>query len=77
MKLQIVTPDEELFSGEVNSIVVPGTDGLIGILNDHAPMVSSLKQGKIKVDVDKQEKFFDVMGGVEEVLRNNVIILAT
>ncbi len=77
MKLQIVTPDEELFSGEVNSIVVPGTDGLIGILNDHAPMVSSLKQGKIKVDVDKQEKFFDVNGGVVEVLKNNVIILAT
>ena len=77
MKLQIITPDEELFSGEVNSIVIPGIDGLIGILNDHAPMVSSLKKGKIKVNSEKEEKFFDVNGGVVEVLKNNVIILAT
>ena len=37
MNLQIITPDAELFSGEVDSVVVPGTDGLIGILNNHAP----------------------------------------
>ena len=77
MKLQIVTPDKELFSGEVESVVLPGTDGLIGVLNNHAPMVTSLKQGKIKINVDKEEKFFDVNGGVVEVLKNNVIILAT
>ena len=77
MKLQIITPDAELFTGEVNSIVLPGTDGLIGILNNHAPMVSSLKEGKIKVSLEKEEKFFDVNGGVVEVLKNNVIILAT
>jgi|TARA_B100000674_G_scaffold419359_1_gene370151 F-type H+-transporting ATPase subunit epsilon len=77
MKLQIVTPDKELFSGEVESVVLPGTDGLIGVLNNHAPMVTSLKEGKIKINVDKEEKFFDVNGGVVEVLKNNVIILAT
>ena len=77
MKLQIVTPDKELFSGEVESVVLPGTDGLIGVLNNHTPMVTSLKEGKIKINVDKEEKFFDVNGGVVEVLKNNVIILAT
>ena len=77
MKLQIVTPDKELFSGEVESVVLPGTDGLIGVLSNHAPMVTSLKEGKIKINVDKEEKFFDVNGGVVEVLKNNVIILAT
>ena len=77
MKLQIVTPDKELFSGEVESVVLPGTDGLIGVLNNHAPMVTSLKEGKININVDKEEKFFDVNGGVVEVLKNNVIILAT
>lgn len=77
MKLQIITPDKELFSGEVNSIVIPGIDGLIGILNNHAPMVSALKDGKIKVGLEKEEKFFEVNGGVVEVLKNNVIILAT
>ena len=49
MDLQIITPDNELFSGEVDSVVVPGSDGLIGILNNHAPLVSSLKSGKVKV----------------------------
>ena len=77
MKLQIITPDKELFSGEVNSVVLPGTDGLIGVLKDHAPMVTSLKEGQIKVNLEKEEKFFDVNGGVVEVLKNNVIILAT
>jgi F-type H+-transporting ATPase subunit epsilon len=77
MKLQIITPDQELFSGEVNSIIVPGTDGLIGILNNHAPMVSSLKKGQVKVGLEKDERLFDVNGGVIEVLKNNVIILAT
>ena len=77
MKLQIVTPDKELFSGEVESVVLPGTDGLIGVLNNHAPMVTSLKEGKIKINLDKEEKFFDINGGVVEVLKNNVIILAT
>ena len=77
MKLQIITPDTELFSGEVNTIVVPGSDGEIGILNGHAPLVSSLNEGKVKIQIDNEEKFFEVKGGVVEVLNNNVIILAT
>ena len=76
-KIAIITPDKELFSGEVSSVVLPGTDGLIGVLKDHAPMVTSLKEGQIKVNLEKEEKFFDVNGGVVEVLKNNVIILAT
>ena len=62
MDLQIITPDNELFSGEVDSVVVPGSDGLIGILNNHAPLVSSLKSGKVKVSNGGQEQFFDVCG---------------
>ena len=77
MDLQIITPDNELFSGEVDSVVVPGSDGLIGILNNHAPLVSSLTSGKVKVSNGGQEQFFDVNGGVVEVLKNKVIILAT
>ena len=77
MNLQIITPDTELFSGEVDSVVVPGTDGLIGILNNHAPLVSSLKSGQVKIKKAGEEKLFDVNGGVVEVLKNKVIILAT
>ena len=49
MKLQIVTPDKELFSGEVESVVLPGTDGLIGVLNNRTPMVTSLKEEKSRL----------------------------
>jgi F-type H+-transporting ATPase subunit epsilon len=76
MKLQIITPDKELFSGETNSVVVPGTDGEIGILNNHAPLLSSLKEGELKVKVNDKDKLFKINGGVVEVLNNNVIVLA-
>jgi F-type H+-transporting ATPase subunit epsilon len=76
MKLQIITPDKELFSGETNSVVVPGTDGEIGILNNHAPLLSSLKKGELKVKVNDKDELFKINGGVVEVLNNNVIVLA-
>jgi F-type H+-transporting ATPase subunit epsilon len=76
MKLQIINPDKELFSGETNSVVVPGTDGEIGILDNHAPLLSSLKEGELKVKVNDKDKLFKINGGVVEVLNNNVIVLA-
>ena len=45
MHLDIITPDKKLYSGEVKSISVPGTDGSLGILNRHAPLISSLRNG--------------------------------
>ena len=77
MDLQIITPDKELFSGEIDSVVVPGSDGLIGILNNHAPLVSSLKSGDVKVSSGGRDQFFAVNGGVVEVIKNKVIVLAT
>ena len=76
MKLQIITPDKELFSGETTSLVVPGTDGEIGILNNHAPLLSSLKKGELKVKVNDKDELFKINGGVVEVVNNNVIVLA-
>jgi F-type H+-transporting ATPase subunit epsilon len=76
MKLQIINPDKELFSGETNSVVVPGIDGEIGILNNHAPLLSSLKKGELKVKVNDKDELFEINGGVVEVLNNNVIVLA-
>jgi F-type H+-transporting ATPase subunit epsilon len=78
MKVDIITPDSELFSGENISLVqLPGIDGSFEIMNNHAPLISVLKQGKIKV-VPKGSTplFFDVKGGVIEVKNNKVIILA-
>ena len=76
MELEIVTPEEKIFSGEVELINLPGSDGSFGILNDHAPIVSTLKEGEIKIVENGNEKTFPVKGGVVEVNNNKVIILA-
>jgi F-type H+-transporting ATPase subunit epsilon len=77
MKLEIITPEETLYSAEVSLVQFPGIDGSFEILNNHAPLISVLKEGKIKVlDEQKQTKFFEVKGGVVEVLRNKVLVLA-
>jgi F-type H+-transporting ATPase subunit epsilon len=78
MKVEIVTPDTVLFTGDnVSLIQLPGIDGSFEILNNHAPLISVLKTGKIKLVV-KQEapQFFEIKGGVIEVLNNNVLVLA-
>ena len=77
MDLQIITPDSTLYDGKADMVVVPGTDGLIGILNNHAPLVSVLTRGSVKVKLDGSEKMFEVSGGVVEVLKNKVIVLAS
>ena len=77
MDLQIITPDSTLYDGKADMVVVPGTDGLIGILNNHAPLVSALTRGSVKVKLDGSEKTFEVSGGVVEVLKNKVIVLAS
>jgi F-type H+-transporting ATPase subunit epsilon len=77
MRLEIITPEETLYSAEVSLVQLPGIDGSFEILNNHAPLISVLKEGKIKVQDDqKQTKFFEVKGGVVEVLRNKVLVLA-
>lgn len=77
MKLEIITPDKQLFDGQAKSVIIPGLDGSLGILDNHAPMIASLKEGTVKVTQDNnEEKTFEVKGGVTEVLKNRVIILA-
>ena len=76
MTVEIITPDKELFNGDATSLVVPGSDGLLGILNSHAPLISSLKKGVVKLVTGEGELTFDIKGGVVEVLNNKVMILA-
>jgi len=77
MNLEIITPEETLFEGEVNLVQLPGIDGSFEILNNHAPLISVLTKGKIKIkNTEGQESFFDVNGGVIEVLKNKILILA-
>ena len=77
MNLEIITPDKSIYTGEVSLVQLPGIDGSFEILNNHAPLISVLKKGKIKIKDDTgQEQFFEVNGGVIEVLKNKVLILA-
>jgi F-type H+-transporting ATPase subunit epsilon len=77
MMLEIVTPDQKVFSGEVKLVQVPGTLGSFEILQNHAPIISSLTLGKVKIITsDGTQQFFTIDGGVIEVKDNHIILLA-
>ena len=77
MTLEILTPEKKLFSGEVYGVQMPGISGSFEVLDKHAPLVSALKAGKIKVLRDKQNHTagYDIAGGFVEVLNNKVTML--
>ena len=78
MIVEIITPDKKLFEGQVKSAVFPGSEGSFGILNNHAPMIATLKEGNIQlVEENNVTRSFEVKGGVIEVLKNKVIVLAS
>ncbi len=76
MFLEIITPDKRVFGGEVKLVQVPGSNGGFEILKNHAPIISILGKGTIKV-VEKEDKvhLFDVDGGIIENKSNKIIIL--
>jgi F-type H+-transporting ATPase subunit epsilon len=91
MHLEIVSPEATLFSGEVVSVIVPGTTGSFQMLNNHAPIVSTLKEGivtisgKMDLDVAVKNKFkqqdanttlFEISSGTVEMRDNRLILLA-
>jgi F-type H+-transporting ATPase subunit epsilon len=77
MTLEILTPERKLFSGEVYGVQMPGISGSFEVLDKHAPLVSALKAGRIKVLRDKQNHTsnYDIQGGFVEVLNNKVTVL--
>jgi F-type H+-transporting ATPase subunit epsilon len=77
MKVEIITPEQTLFEGEGSMVFLPGSDGGLGVLNNHAPLISSLKKGVVRVkDSGGKEHRFEVKGGTVEVFKNKVTILA-
>ena len=78
MNLEILTPERKLYSGDVYGVQLPGVDGLFEVLEKHAPMVSALKAGKLKVLKDKQQsdtEQYSIHGGFVEVFQNKVTVL--
>ena len=92
MVLEIVSPEAKLFSGEVNSVTLPGVDGSFQILNNHAPIVSILQKGEIKivanqfslpkevvnqfVKLNEQTYTLSINSGTIEMKDNKIIVLA-
>ena len=77
MTLEILTPERKLFSGEVYGVQMPGITGSFEVLDKHAPLISALKAGRIKVLRDKQNHlaFYEILSGFVEVLNNKVTVL--
>jgi len=73
----IVTAEKIIYEDEVSSIIAPGVEGYLGILTDHAPLITSLVPGKLTLkDSQDKEIIMAVSGGFLEVLKNKVVILA-
>ena len=75
MFLEILSAEEKIFSGEVETVILPGTDGEFQILNNHAPIISSLTCGTIRYAEKSNNKSLKITGGIVEVLNNKVSAL--
>ena len=77
MHLEIITPEKSLYSGEVVLVQLPGKDGSFEILKNHAPIISILKKGTIKLrPCEGDDIFFEINGGVVECKKNVISVLA-
>ncbi len=76
MVLDILTPEKAIFSGEIKLIKIPGTTGSFEVMDNHAPIISSLDKGELKITPTKGEDiYYQIEGGVIEVNNNKVIVL--
>ena len=77
MILEIITPEKKIFEGDILSVKFPGSDGSFGVLNNHAPIISTLEKGTILItDKNNSNTNIDINGGVIEMQNNKIIVLA-
>jgi F-type H+-transporting ATPase subunit epsilon len=76
MTLEILTPEKKIFSGDVYGVQLPGISGVFEVLEKHAPIVSALKEGRLKVLKDKNSSTsYTIQGGFVEVINNRATVL--
>ncbi|HHV80440.1 MAG TPA: ATP synthase F1 subunit epsilon [bacterium] len=75
LNVRVVTPDRLVYEGEADSVVIPGYDGYFGVLPNHAPMLSMLDMGELKIRDGVQEQYYAIDGGFCEISKNKVIII--
>lgn len=77
LHLEIVTIERRVYDDEVNMVVAPGSEGMLGILPRHTPLLTALSYGELQIKKDGQEdQFFAIGGGFMEVQPNRVVVLA-
>ena len=76
MNVRIIKPDSTLYEGDAKLLQLPGTNGLFEIMQNHAPIISALKVGSVRlVMTDGDEKKFDIRGGVVKGQQNDILIM--
>ena len=76
LKLEIVTPEKLAYQDEVDSVQLPGSEGELGVLPHHAPLVSTLGAGELRLRKGGQEESFAIVGGFLQVLPDRVVVMA-
>ncbi len=77
MRIEIVSPEKQLYAGEVSMAQFPGTEGSFQVLNNHAPMIATIAAGAIHVRTENgAEEQIEVRGGIVEVQKNKILVLA-
>ena len=76
LQLEIVTPEKLAYQGEVDSVQLPGSEGELGVLPHHAPLVSTLGAGELRLRKGGEEEFFAIVGGFLQVLPDKVVVMA-
>jgi F-type H+-transporting ATPase subunit epsilon len=76
LRLEIVTPEREAFSDDVDAVTLPGAEGEIGVLPHHAPLLSTLGVGELRIRRGGQEELFAIAGGFLQVRPDKVVVMA-
>lgn len=76
LKLEIVTPERLAYSDDVDAVVLPGSEGELGVLPHHAPLVSTLGVGELRIRKAGQEESFAIAGGFLQVRPDKVVVMA-
>jgi len=74
--LEIVTPERQVFNEEVDSVVCPGIEGELGVLPHHAPLLTTLGVGELRIRRGSEEEFFAIAGGFLQVRPDKVVVMA-
>ena len=76
LRLEIVTPEKLAYEDEVDSVVLPGSEGELGVLPHHAPLISTLGAGELRLRKGGEDEFFAIVGGFLQVLPDKVVVMA-